>query len=109
MRLADGERAKNILDEFTVRSEEIKGSGFVEEKYRAYAAGMLPVYLTALSSVNTHNLIIRIINKLSGYKFSKWLIDKKHNKSKRLAIQNFVECEAHRELLVSGLNNYNRV
>ena len=105
MRLARDEQAKNILDAFAARSEEIKDPAVVEAKYKAFAAEMREMYLVALSAVNADGLIFRIINKLSGYKFATWVINRKYNKAKLLRIQNYIECEAHRELFLKSLNS----
>lgn len=32
------------------------------------------------------------------------LLKRKYKKQRLLAIQNYIECEAHRELLIKGLN-----
>ena len=49
----------------------------------------------------------KVINKLSGHKLVKIILGKKFNKQKKLAIKNYIKCEAHRELLLKGLEKWN--
>ena len=103
VRLATGEDASKIMSEFTSRSEQIKENGFVEKEYSRFAKQMMNKYLLTCSGYN-HKIFLRILNKLSGYRLSSFLA-KKYKKKEILAIQNFIECEAHRELLIEGLKN----
>lgn len=106
VRLAEGEAAARILNGFTGRSEEIKQDGFIERKYKEFADSMLNGYLFALSGVK-RTFAYKVLDKLTGHRFTAWLLNRKYNREKKLAIRNFVECEAHRELLLSGLNKSN--
>lgn len=96
------ENAKKILDDFAERSKQIAKSGFVEENYKKFAKSMACGYLIEMSGVSK-NIFFRVINKLTGYHFAKVFIKKKYNNKTLLSLQNFIECEAHRELLLSGL------
>lgn len=102
VRLAEGDKANEILDGFKKRSEEIKQEGFIEAEYAKFARTMLDHYLFAFSGTR-RSFCFRSINKLSGYRYSKWLMKRKYKKQTLLAIRNYVECEAHRELLLEGL------
>ncbi len=42
----------------------------------------------------------RATNKLSGRRLAVWTIKRKYKSKQLLALQNFIECEAHRELLL---------
>lgn len=101
VRLADEKAAKEILDGFNERSEEIKIHGVIQKKYSEFAKSMLPNYLQSISG--NKNIFFRVINKLTRYKLSKWIIKRKYNKKTLLALQNFFDCEAHRELILEGI------
>lgn len=103
VRLAEGEIGRKILEEFYERSEQIKVKGFVESKYAEFAKRMIDGYLLAFSGY-AHKPMYRILNKLFGYRLNK-IFAHAYEKKELLAIQNFVECEAHRELLLRGLKN----
>ena len=102
VRLAEGDKAQEILDGFRQRSEEIKQEGFVEAEYKKFAASYVNNYLFAFSGAR-RSFAFRVINKLSGYRYAKWRMRRKYKKHTLLAMRNFVECEAHRELLLSGI------
>lgn len=102
VRLASQVEATNILSEFEQRSKQIKDSNFIEEEYNKLAAEKSLNYITAFQG---YNIIYRIINKISKYKFS----EKLYTKITLLKIINFIECESHRELVIRSLNVlYNR-
>ena len=102
VRLAVGDDAKNILGGFARRSQQIQVPGFVEENYKAFAESMLPLYLFTSSGKN-RSLFYRVINKLTGHKLEKALLNRRYNGQKCLNLQNYIECEAHRELFLCGL------
>lgn len=87
---------KNIMKEFLDRSESIKDKNFIDRKYKEFSKEMLPNYLYGL---NKMNLIEKVLNKITKKKY----ILNKYGKKECLAILNFIECEAHRELLIKGL------
>ena len=85
----------SILNNFEERSVQIKSPGFIEKKYTEFAVSMLQGYLHTFCGVSK---IYRIINKLCGKRLKKKIKEKR-----KLAMSNFIECEAHRELLLTGL------
>lgn len=101
VRLAEGKVAEDILYGFNHRSEEIKQAGLVEEKYTKYAETMLENYFVKLSG--RQNFGVRVLNRLSGGLLRKSLNRRHYEENALLAIRNCIECEAHRELLLSGL------
>lgn len=103
VKLAEGEKAKEILAGFESRSEEIKIDGVIEKKYGEFAEKMKENYLLTFSGVNRTGFVFRVLNKLTGGKYLKQMLKKKYTSEKSLAIENFIECEAHRELLLFGL------
>ena len=104
VRLAEDDKAQEILDDFRKRSEEIKQEGFVETEYKKFADSYVDNYLFTFSGVR-RSFAFRVINKLSGYRYAKWCMRRKYKKHTLLAIRNFVECEAHRELLLKGITD----
>lgn len=101
VRKAQGKQAQTILNDFKSRSEQCRDQRFVTSAYIAFADKMFNNYLAVFTTLN-ENLIFRIINKFSH---GKWLAGLKNRFSDRLylAMLNYVECEAHRELLISGM------
>ncbi len=103
-RIAIGNDAKDILDAFIKRSEEIKDPKFVEDQYRAFAQCSLTQYLTYFSG-KQNRFLYKVINKLSGGRYE-------NNYSRHcirklgVGIHNYIECEAHRELIIEGLKEY---
>ena len=88
---------KEIIQEFLNRSEEIKDSSFVLNKYKIFAHSFLPFYLRIFKGNSFFDKVL--------YKISEKLFLFFFKKKNLLAIQNFIECEAHRELLLEGIKN----
>ena len=95
--------AKNedVLSDFYKRSEEINEDGFIEKKYAEFSEYMLQGYIYTMCGTS---FPFRILNKICGYR-----LKKKISKKRVLAIQNYIECEAHRELLLKGLKEETRI
>jgi len=89
---------ENILRDFNKRSDQIKNSEFVEKKYSEFAQRMLQGYLRIFCGTS---LSYRILNKLCGHR-----LKKKVSEKRKLAMRNYIECEAHRELIIKGLESY---
>lgn len=105
VRLAEGADAEKILTDFSRRSMETKSKELMEKRYREFASSMLPMYLGTFMGKIQKKLIYRVLNKITGYRYGKWRIKGKYRKGDKLAIRNFIECEAHRELLLMGISN----
>ena len=101
VRLANGVDAQDVINAFNERSEEIKENGFVERAYENFAKKMRNGYLLACSGYK-HKFFLRLLNKLSGGRLSNFYT-KAYKEQELLAIQNNIECEAHRELFIMGL------
>lgn len=97
VRLATGQAAKEILDGFQRRSKEILYEGFIEKQYQEFAQDNIQSYLGTFSGFG------KWISRINRRLLKGMLINKIYNKQKLLAIQNFIECEAHRELIIEGL------
>lgn len=95
-RLASDKEAREIIYYFKLRSEEIKSEEFLKKKYREFAKEHLYIYLRQIYGFSK---VARGLDRL----LNGFLINRKINADKLLSLQNFIECEAHRELLIEGL------
>lgn len=103
VRLAQGEEAEEILSAFYNRSTEIQEEGILERKFRAFSEEMFWSYLGTFHGNRTKKLWFRIINKLSAHRYARWYLNRQYDKQALLKIQNYVMCEAHREVFCTGL------
>lgn len=103
VRVADTESAKNILCDFALRSDQIKQDGFIEKEYAALSKREIDAHLFQMSAIK-RGFLYKVINKLSGHRFEKWLLCRLYRKNKILYIQNMVKCETHIELIANGLS-----
>lgn len=97
VRLAKDDTKNKILESFYHRSNQIKERMFIEQNYNEFAKGNIMSYLANISGFC--KLLIRIDRKLSGGK----ILEYSYSKERLLALQNFIECEAHRELFLRGI------
>lgn len=102
VRLAEDSISNEILKQFKMRSEEILDDRVIKEKYSEFSRKMIVNYLLTFSG-KRRSIILRAIKKLFGYRLINKYFNRKYSKDDLLAIQNYVECEAHRELVVEGL------
>ena len=105
VRLAEGNKAEEILSAFYDRSRDILDPNVLQQKYAAFAKKMQEQYLLAMRAVNRRGFWWRVANKLTGQRWTKWMLSRRYNRAELIALQNFIECEAHRELLLQGLKN----
>lgn len=105
VRLAQPEEGEQILAAFRERSAAVRDPAVLKARYQAFADTMLNGYLSALSGAGSRSFLYRAVNRLSGYRFSAWRMSWKYRKRERIAIRNYIECEAHRELLLCGVKN----
>lgn len=104
VRLADDAEAVSILKGFHQRSLEIKEPGIIQSKYEQFAETYRDTYLLAFLGVG-HKFLFRVINKLSDHRFAAWFLKHWYRKADLYSIQNYVVCEAHRELVLARLNS----
>lgn len=107
VRLADEKQKMEILDGFYKRSEECLSQEFVEKKYADFAETMKDYYALSLLC-RKRTFLFRALNKITHGRFSKAVIKKHFTKSDKLKIINFIECEAHNELLLKGLDTIDK-
>lgn len=101
IRLAEEKVREEILSTFDKRSEEILKEGYIQEQYKEFAEKSMGNYLKNFSGFG------KWLSRIDRYLLKGSLLKHKYNKKKLLAIQNYVECEAHRELLLAGLKGEN--
>jgi len=101
IKLPERELAQKILYDMNTRTEEIKEINFIDNQYSLFAKKMIIGYVNRGDSIIT-NIFFRFINKL----FKNRLVEKiayKKLKNHRMALINQYACEAHRELILKGL------
>ena len=101
VRLAVGDDAEEILSGFRKRSSDIQQEGFIDQQYLDFSKKSIKDYLFFLSG-KSDNLIFRVANRLSGYRFQD-CVARRYGRRVRTRLKNFIECEAHRELVLKGL------
>jgi len=100
VRLAKEKDAQEILSGFQERSRQIQQEGFIQEQYRTFAKENLESYLRRVAGMG------KWMSRIDRYLFKGLLLRLKYNKAKLLALQNYIECEAHREVLLEALKQY---
>ncbi|WP_231507838.1 CapA family protein [Bacillus sp. UNC41MFS5] len=99
VRLALGENSDHILNEFFRRSKEICLEGFVEGEYLKFANQKLEDYLRTFSGLG------KWASRIDRRIFKGNLLKRLYKKDQLLKVQNYIECESHRELLIKGLKD----
>lgn len=93
-----------ILRGFFSRSKEIQQNGFVQMEYEHFAKTMIPNYKNAFGGRFRQSFLFRALNKVSSHKLAERLNGFSYNNHMSLILENFIGCEAHRELLLKGLS-----
>ena len=101
--LANEAEALDILSKFSERSEMIQDKDFIVEQYRNFSRKMINSYLRSMTGQKTRSFCYRAINKLSKGRLLETDLLHTFGKSNLLQIQNYIVCEAHRELFEQGI------
>ena len=101
VRLAHNVEAERIVSDFELRSKEICVNGFIETRYAQFSKKMQSNYILYFLGLSG-NFVFSALNKISGQQLRKYVIEKTIKK-RGLGIRNYIECEAHRELLLKGI------
>lgn len=96
VRMASPPIAAEILTAFRQRSEQILDDGFIQSHYDQLAIQKLNGYLAAFKG---NSLLYRFMNKLSGNRLTSFM----YSERSLNRLRNYIECEAHRELILTGL------
>lgn len=99
--MADHEVAKQILDEFNIRTEQIKSPGFIKAEFDKFCMKNGQYYLATLAGFGK---TLRRADKLLNRPFTRLLYSRK----KLNTVLNHFECEAHRELVINYLKLLSR-
>ena len=99
MRLAEGEAGERILGDFFDRSKQIRQDGFVQKQFAAFAREQTETYLMAFGG--RRSVFFYALNKLLGYRLNKHVL-RRYGKEERQKLRNCLECEAIREVIISG-------
>jgi len=103
-RLAQDADAEEILAGFKKRSQEITVEGFIDQKYAEFAATMKNYYLYYFSGAKSQRIVGRLKRTSLGRRWINWVLRRKYKTKSRLAMWDFIECEAHRELFLAGIS-----
>ena len=101
VKLASDASRKRIMDDFHLRSAEIQTPSFVADQYAEFAEMFINNYIRSGVPFG-QSIIARILNKLSKNTFFVNCV----SDSGKLALINYMECEAHRELYLQGIRNH---
>ena len=97
---SDREESATILKAFSARSDEICDPSFVKLNYQKFAQAFFSNYVSAIFGYSKWE------RRWDRYVFKGKIFEKKINKARALVLLNFVDCEAHRELITEGLKQY---
>ncbi len=101
IRLATSSEANEILADYEARNVQIKDPHFVLQAYKDFADTHVNRYLREFLG---RSFVVRALNAL----FLRKLVNLILGKTSYLAIQNYLECEAHHELFLRGIKNINK-
>lgn len=104
-RLAVGAQGEKILSEFKERSLAITKEGFIKEEYERFADKYRQFYLSKLHGRKMKSKWFRILNRFLFRKLEPMVLSKSYTEQERLELENYIECEAHRELLIAGIKH----
>ena len=99
--LADEEQGKIILDEYYKRSEEIKDPSFIEDRFNKYCKDNGQFYLATIAGLGK---TIRRIDKILNRPLTRLIYTRK----KLDSLQNHIECETHREIILRYIRILNQ-
>ena len=89
--------AKKIMDDFWSRSENIKNGDFIHEIFSKLVHSEMDKYISSISFFPS------LLEKIDRKVFNKYFFNKFVSRGDLLRALNYIECEAHREMLIEGL------
>ena len=105
VRLAVEAQGEEILSEFKERSRKIIEEGFIENEYEQFANEYRQFYLSKLHGRRMKSKWFRVLNRLLLRKLEPMVLTNSYTEQERLELENYIECEAHRELLIAGIKH----
>ena len=99
VRIAKKENSE-IIENFFARSEKVADSVYLNKKFADFSQEKIGDYLIGLKGYRYLRALIRVC---FGRKLSK-TIAHLYSKGSLVMIRNFIECEAHREVILTGLS-----
>lgn len=102
VRLADGEMGQRILDAMEERSLKLQDENFVAEEYDKRADEYVAGYLIHMHG---HPFFLKILNKVLKGKLKRYFLRSLYPDKSAARIKNYIACEAHHELLLTGVQN----
>jgi len=99
IKLAFGKTSEDILKTFYQRSSDILKPGFIQQKYEEFAGKELFKYFRYFAGYG------KWLSRIDRLLMKGLLIKLKYKKNQLQIIQNIIECEAHKELIIAGLKN----
>jgi len=99
IRLANNSEEKEIIGKFFERSRKVIDKDFLETQYKKYAEENIDNYLRKFIGFG------KWLSRVDKHILRGLLLKTIYNKEKMLVLQNYIECEAHRELIIEGIKS----
>ena len=109
VRLAEGVPGEQILGKFEERSRRIQQEGYIKEEYERFADKYRQFYLSRLHGRKMKTKWFRGLNRLLFRRLEPLVLNKSYMEQEKLELQNYIECEAHRELLIAGMKHREKI
>lgn len=101
-RLATEIEKETIIEDFQNRSLLINSSTFVEDEYNKFSNSLLNSYITTFNGKKSKAWYA--LNKMSRGFLEKCLRNNNYPLSQLVMLKNYIECEAHRELIIRAID-----
>lgn len=101
VRIADQKKAAAIMNALKERSLKLQDEAFILEEYNKKADAYITFYLNGMQG---RSIIGKLLRKIFKRKLDKYWIKCMYPPKVAAHMKNYISCEAHHELLVTGLN-----
>ena len=102
-RMADSNEKKEILADFQKRSEQIRSPELLFNEYHVFSKSLFGSYISAFSGKKSKLWII--LNRLTKGKLAESIKKRRYPKSQLALLKNYIECDAHRELIIQAIDD----
>ena len=103
VRIADEKKSLEIINDFRMRSEQIKSTEFVKDEYKKLIEKNILSYIYTFKEEKL--FFFRLLKKIFGKRIESIYLRRIVNDKKYIKIANYIDCEAHRELISTGLKS----